>query len=174
MLTPNRTNRRRKMVDRIRPQEEPTIIEPSRVRGRPFPKGNPGRRLGSKNQTTKMVEALVDGEAPKLTRKLLDLALGGDVRCLQFCLDRLIPQRRGRPLDLQLPKINSVKDVPTAMAAISEAVSKGDVTAEEASHLAHLLKTYTDTIIANDFAVRLENAETAINKLMKKNSNNQG
>jgi hypothetical protein len=154
------------MVERIRLSEEP------RVRGRPFQKGNPGRPLGSMNQTTKMVEALVDGEAPKLTRKLLDLALGGDVRCLQFCLDRLIPQRRGRPLDLQLPKINSVKDVPTAMAAISEAVSKGDVTAEEASHLAHLLETYTNTIIANDFAVRLENVETAVNKQMK-NSNNR-
>lgn len=76
------------MVKRIRLSEEPTVTEPSRVRGRPFQKGNPGRPLGSKNQITKVVEALVEGEAPNLTRKLLELALDGDVRCLQFCLDQ--------------------------------------------------------------------------------------
>ena len=146
-------------------------VPQSRVRGRPFKDGNSGRPPGSKNKTTKMLEELVEGEAPKLTRKLLELALGGDVRCLQYCLDRLLPQRRGRPLDLQLPKINGVQDVATAMAAISEGVSTGNVTAEEASHLAHLFRTSTDAIIAYEFDVRLQKVEAAVNKRMK-NSNN--
>ena len=141
----------------------------SRVRGRPFKDGNTGRPPGSKNKTTKMLEELVEGEAPKLTRKLLELALGGDVRCLHYCLDRLLPKRRGRPLDLQLPKITGVHDVATAMAAISEGVSSGNVTAEEASHLAHFFKSSTDAIIANDFAVRLQKVEAVVNQ---KNSNN--
>jgi hypothetical protein len=155
------------MIDRVRLSSEPSQSNETRVRGRPFKHGNPGRPPGSKNETTKLLEELVEGEAPKLTRKLLELALGGDVRCLQYCLDRLLPQRRGRPLDLQLPKINGVQDIATAMAAISEGVSSGNVTAEEASHLAHLLKIFTDAIIANDFAIRLQRVEAAVNKQMK-------
>jgi hypothetical protein len=56
-----------------------------------------------------LVEQLVDNDAEKLTRKLVQLALAGDVRCLQYCLDRLLPKRSGRPLDFQLPTINSVQ-----------------------------------------------------------------
>jgi hypothetical protein len=163
------------MTDRVRLTSESSLagssVPRSRVRGRPFKHGNPGRPPGSKNKTTRMLEELVEGEAPKLTRKLLELALGGDVRCLQYCLDRLLPQRRGRPLDLQLPKINTVQDVPTAMAAISEGVSSGNITAEEASDLARLLETYTNAIIANDIAIRLQKVEATVNERMK-NSNN--
>jgi len=56
-------------------------------RGRPFQKGrsgNPqGRPLGARNRTTVAVEALLDGEAEKLTRKAVTLALEGNVACLR-------------------------------------------------------------------------------------------
>ncbi len=61
-------------------------------RGRPFQKGssgNPqGRPPGARNRTTLAAEALLDGEAEKLTRKAVTLALKGDVACLRLCLDR--------------------------------------------------------------------------------------
>lgn len=64
-------------------------------RGRPFPKGrsgNPyGRRLGARNRATLAAEALLDGEAEKLTRKAVVLALRGNVACLRLCLDRILP-----------------------------------------------------------------------------------
>ena len=41
---------------------------------------------------------LLDGEAEKLTRKAVVLALKGDVACLRLCLDRLVPPRRDRPV----------------------------------------------------------------------------
>ena len=47
--------------------------------GRPFPKGqsgNPaGRPIGARNAATQLAEALLDGEAEALTRKLVELAL---------------------------------------------------------------------------------------------------
>jgi hypothetical protein len=132
------------------------------MRGRPFQPGNPGRPPGSKNKTTRFLEELVEGEGEKLIRKLLERALGGDPRCLQYCVDRLLPQRRGRPVDLQLPQINSVQDVPPAMAAISEAISAGNITAEEASHLLHLFDSYASAVIAGDIAVRLEKVEATL------------
>jgi hypothetical protein len=135
------------------------------VRGRPFQPGNPGRPLGSKNKTTRLIEELFDGEAEKLTRKLLDRALGGDVRSLLYCIDRASPKGRGRPLGLQLPPINSVSDVPAAMAAIALGVTNGDVTVEEASHLSQILERYSNAAIASDFAIRLQNLEGQVNML---------
>jgi hypothetical protein len=72
------------MVDRIRPIEEPTVIEPSRVRGRPFQKGNPGRPPGSKNKLTRLLEELVERDGENLTRKAIQLGLKGNVPCLQY------------------------------------------------------------------------------------------
>lgn len=59
------------------------------------------------------------------------------------------------------------------MAAISQGVSDGNLTAEEASDLAHVLDRYTNSIVANDFADRLEKVETAVKKQLK-NSYKQG
>jgi hypothetical protein len=39
------------------------------VRGRPFAKGNGGRRVGSKNQKTLILAALTDGDKEELVRK---------------------------------------------------------------------------------------------------------
>ena len=76
------------MVDRIRPSEEPTVIEPSRVRGRPFQKGNPGRLPGSKNKLTRLLEELVEDDGENLTRKAIQLGLKGNVQCLQYLLSQ--------------------------------------------------------------------------------------
>jgi hypothetical protein len=134
------------------------------VRGRPFKPGNPGRPPGSKNKTTRLVEQLVDDDAEKLTQKIIQLALDGNVSCLQYCLDRLLPRRSGRSLDIQLPTISSVHDVVLAMAAITTAVSNGVVTAEEASNLVHLLNSYDRAITTSDLVIRLEKLESRMKK----------
>jgi hypothetical protein len=132
-----------------------------RIRGRPFQPGNPGRPPGSKNRVTRLVEQLVSGDAEELSQKMIELAKQGNVRCLGFFLDRLFPKRSGRPLDLQLPRINSVHDVKAAMAVVTRAVNNGDVTAEEAAHLVHWFEAYTKIITTHDIVVRLEALELA-------------
>jgi hypothetical protein len=150
------------MLVRHRPSN--ALERPSKVRGRPFQPGNPGRPPGSKNQLTRLVEQLVDNDAEKLTRKMIQLALAGDVRCLQYCLDRLLPRRSGRSLDVQLPAINNVHDVVLAMGAIATAVSNGNLTAEDASHLVHLLNSYDRAITTSDLVIRLEKLESRMKK----------
>ena len=76
-----------------------------------FKKGNPGRKLGSRNKATVAVEALLDGEAEKLTRKAIEMALAGDTVAMRLCLDRLCPPRRTRPIELELPKVETAGDV---------------------------------------------------------------
>ena len=68
--------------------------QPARGPGRPFEKGrsgNPaGRPCGARNKATLAAEALFDSEAEALSRKAVELALGGSEGALRICLDRII------------------------------------------------------------------------------------
>ena len=59
------------MSDRVREPPESSSpgssVSQSRVRGRPFQSGNPGRPTGSKNKTTRILEQLVEGEGETIT-----------------------------------------------------------------------------------------------------------
>jgi hypothetical protein len=59
--------------------------------GRPFQKGQSGnlagRPPGSRNRTTFVAEALLEGEAQALTRTAIELALEGDRTALRLCLE---------------------------------------------------------------------------------------
>src|SRR2546429_6235694 len=77
-------------------------------RGRPFVKGQSGypagKPKGARHRTTLAAEALLDGEAEALTRKVIELAFSGDSTALRLCLDRILPPRRERPARLALPR----------------------------------------------------------------------
>jgi hypothetical protein len=45
-----------------------------------------------------------------LTRKAVELALGGDASALRLCLERSVGPRRGRPVELALPAIRSAAE----------------------------------------------------------------
>ena len=144
----------------------PSVEGARKVRGRPFQPGNPGRPLGSKNKATLMLEKLGENYAEEFGQKMGELAKGGNVRALAFWLERLLPKRSGRPIELRLPNINSASDVPFAMAAVAEAVSSGSITPDEASQLVHLLERYLNAVIASEFAVRLQNLEAQVQMMI--------
>jgi hypothetical protein len=75
----------------------------TKTRGRPFKPGNAGKPPGARHKTTLAVESLLEGEAEKLTRKVIRLALAGDTTALRLCLERIAPVRRGRPVRIALP-----------------------------------------------------------------------
>jgi hypothetical protein len=76
----------------------------------------------------------------------------------------LLPRRAGRPLDVTLPAINEARDIAAAMAAISTAINEGDLTAEEAGQIVHILNGYAKALETHDFATRI----AALESLMKK------
>ena len=137
---------------------------PKKKRGRPFQPGNPGRPRGSKNRTTRLLEELVAGDGEKLAQKAVELALAGNVKCLHFCLDRLMPRRTGRPVDFMLPAVNNAQDVVAAMAAITTAVNDGRLTPEEAGQLVHVLNSYSNAIEVSDHSTRLAALESQMKK----------
>ena len=102
--------------------------------------GNPnGRPKGSRNSATLAAEALLDGEAEALTRKAIEMALGGDTVALRLCLERIYPPRKDRPVTFSLPPITCARDAADISAAVTAAVSNGDITLSEAAEIAKLV-----------------------------------
>ncbi len=117
--------------------------------------GNPrGRVKGSKNKATRIAESLLDGEAKALTRKAIELALGGDVVALRMCLERIMP-RRERTVSFALPKVTTPKDAASALAAIMQAIGSGDLTPTEAKQLASLVEVAVKSLEAVDHEKRI-------------------
>jgi hypothetical protein len=124
--------------------------------------GNPaGRPPGARNKATETAERLLDGEAEALTRKALELALEGDAAALRLCLDRIIPPRRQRRVQLDLPHVTSAADLGATMAAITNAAAHGAITPGEAAELARVVEIFVRAVETSDFERRLAQLEEA-------------
>jgi len=133
---------------------------PGRVRGRPFERGrsgNPaGRRAGSLNKTTEAAAALLAGESEALTRRAVELALGGDPTAMRLCIERVLPACRERAVKFALPPIESAADIAAAMKAVTSALADGAITPGEAATIAAVVDTFVRAIETSDFDRRLQ------------------
>jgi hypothetical protein len=122
----------------------PTRKYAAKTRGRPFKPGNPGKPPGARHKTTLAVESLLEGEAEKLTRKVIRLALAGDTTALRLCLERIAPVRRGRPVRIALPDVKTAGGVADALATVVTAMGDGTLaqSGAEATILTSLTRSW--------------------------------
>ena len=130
-------------------------------RGRPFEKGNPGRKPGSKNKTTLIGQALLKEAEEKLLRKAIEMAKAGDVQMLKFLLDLILPKERSVQVDL--PQIDCASDAVDALGLIVDAVANSRISPSEGVALANLVTNYARTINVADVELRLDNLENKLN-----------
>jgi Family of unknown function (DUF5681) len=108
----------------------------------PGKSGNPaGRPKGALNRSTVAALAMLEGEAEALTRKVVELALAGDVTALRLCLERLVPPVKERAIPagaVTLPKLSN-DTANAATAEVVEAVANGRITPTEGERLCGLL-----------------------------------
>jgi hypothetical protein len=140
-----------------------------KIRGRPFKPGNPGRPPGSKNKVTQIVEQLAEGQAEQLVQKVIELAEAGDVACLRMMLDRVWPVRKGQPVNVVMPPINSSQDLFPAIIAIWTAIREGRLTADEAAALSVVIDRSIQAIELHDVTRRIAALEEARDKRDEEN-----
>ena len=132
-------------------------------RGKPFEKGrsgNPnGRPEGSRNKATILAQALFDGQAEELIQKCIQMALEGDSTAMRLCIERLVPPRKDRPVNLDLPKMECVEDTVNAMAVISSGVADGELTPSEGQVLSGMVENYRKAIETTELEERISNLE---------------
>jgi hypothetical protein len=129
-------------------------------RGRPFERGksgNPnGRPKGARNNATVLAEALLDGEANAITRKLIDKAIEGDTTALRLCLERLLPPRRGRPVAFELPPtIETAADAVRASSAVLTACAAGNLSPSEATEIMSMISSHIRLLETTEIEARL-------------------
>ena len=125
--------------------------------------GNPaGRPAGSRNKATQALQQMLEGEAEQITRKAIDLALAGDLTAIRLCMERLLPPRKDRPVQLDLPPIETVGQISLAMAAVSRAISEGEITPGDGETVVNILALQKDVMATAELERRLETLEQRI------------
>jgi hypothetical protein len=96
-----------------------------------------GKPPGTRHRSTLAAAALLEGEAEKLTRKAIDLALAGDVQCLHMCLDRVASVPRERAAVVEPPATG--RGAASHHAALA-AVSEGTIGPEQGEAISRLIE----------------------------------
>lgn len=145
--------------DAIKSAEQPRQI------GRPFEPGNnanpAGRPSGSRNKATLILDALADGEANEILKKVLEAAKNGDARSQEMILARVWPPRKSRPVSFLLPPMVKAADLVAGLQAILDATASGDLTPDEASVIGGLIETKRKAIETVEIEQRLARLEAA-------------
>jgi len=135
--------------------------QPRTTQFQPGHPGGPGRRDGSRNRATLILDALADGEAEAMLRRVVEAAKAGDLKAAEIVLSRVWPAKKGRPVRIDLPAIKTAPDVLAGLAAVLEATSRGDLTPDEAASVANLLEIKRRAIEIVDIESRLTRLEAA-------------
>ena len=126
----------------------------------PGKSGNPkGRPKGSRNKSTLLLEALLDEQSAEVTRKCVDLALAGDSSALRLVMERILPPRKFRTVEIDLPVTKNVDDLLIAQDAVMQAASSAELTLDEANQFFVLLEAKRKAMETLDLAARLQKIE---------------
>ena len=124
--------------------------------------GNPGGKpKGTRNKTTLAMEALLDGEAEAITRKVIEKAKEGDMVAIQLCLERTISAVKSRLIEIDLPPVETAEDIEAVQGAVIAAMAKGEITPDDASTIANVLEARRRALETVELEKRLDILEKA-------------
>ena len=113
-------------------------------RGKPFEKGNRanpnGRPAGSRNKASIMLDRVAEADAKAVLAKQIEKAKEGDGHAAALILGRVWPVRKGRPVLLNLPPMETVADIVSSLSVVAAAMAAGEITPEEAQAVAAVLE----------------------------------
>jgi hypothetical protein len=80
-----------------------------------------------------MAQALLEGEAEILVRKLIELGKAGDLQALKVCIDRLCPSMKAQaaPIKVHIPETGNIADIANCfIKAAADGLLPPDVAAQ--------------------------------------------
>jgi hypothetical protein len=135
--------------------------------GRPFQRGNTagkGRPPGSCNRKTIFQETLEkDGE--KIIEKIKLRALKADPMAMRLCMERLVPLAKEANARFQLPGVRTAAELTGAISAVTEAVSEGELSAQEGESVARIVESQRRNIEVGELDARLRALEEGSKKV---------
>ncbi len=131
-----------------------------------FEKGfcpNPnGRTLGSRNKTTLAAQAMFYEQADEICRATLDLAVEEKYwPALKTALERILPRLKSPPLAFEMSPMETPEDLITGHREVIDALSRGDLSVEEAKVFESLLEGMVCAMGAADLSKRVAALEAS-------------
>ena len=128
----------------------------------PGQSGNPrGRPRGARHAALAALDTIGAENAQEVMQTVVRAALGGDLKAADLLLRRLWPERKGRPVTLDLPPVEQAADLPRALGAVAAAVAGGEISPEEGQAVASVLELHRRAIETADLADRVAALEAA-------------
>jgi len=122
-----------------------------------------GRPVGSRNNVTIAAENLIQGESEALSRKLIELALAGNVACLKTAIERIVPICKSKPVQLpNMPRIDSVADASELTSYVIEAIAEGKVSPVEGEIISRACEKHIKALGVRDLESRLAVLESKL------------
>ena len=121
-----------------------------------FLPGFGGRKLGSKNKTSKATLHAVQALSSEAVAKLGERMRDGDMNAIKLILEYTLP-KGGRTIELDSNDPN----------AISDAAMMGEISPDEAARLAQSIKTAGDAAELRELKRQVEELELLVSSLKK-------
>jgi Family of unknown function (DUF5681) len=132
-------------------------------RGRPFQKGQSGNPSGKPPETrarvTVLGEKIMRDDADAIVQSVVEAAKNGDPTAMRLCVERLIPVRKGRPIEFELPQVETASGVVEAIGMIAKQMAEGELSPEEAATVASVIEIQRRAIDLADIEERLKKVE---------------
>lgn len=127
--------------------------------------GNPnGKAKGTKNRATLAAEQLLQGDLDSICRKLVEEALTGNVQAIKLVLDRVLPPKKDRVIDVQLPKLQTTDDAVNAISIIIDALGSGEITPSEGEAMSRVVDVFIKTLQEYEIEKRVSMLEQGLKK----------
>jgi hypothetical protein len=124
--------------------------------------GNPsGRPRGSRHAALLALDAIGAEAGTDIIRSVVTAAKGGDMRAADILLRRLWPERKGRPVQMDLPPITVPSDIVAALGAVADAVAAGELSPEEGAAVAGILEAQRRAVETVEMEQRITALEQA-------------
>ena len=86
---------------------------------------------------------------------MIQAARGGDTTAIRMVLERVAPLSRNRPVQFDMPAIETAADLGEAMGAILQAAADGELAPDEVVSIASLIETRRRTIETIELEARI-------------------
>jgi hypothetical protein len=121
-----------------------------------------GRPQGSRNSATILAEKLMQDGIDNIVKTVMDAAASGDMTAARLVLERIVPVRKGRPVNLTLGPIETADGVSKAVSATVQAMADGELTPDEAATVTGVLEAKRKVIETGELEARLARIEAQL------------
>ncbi len=78
---------------------------------------------------------------------------------IRLCLERTLSAIKSRPVEIDLPPVETAKDITAAHGAVIAAMAKGEITPDDAAAIAGVLEARRRAIETVELEARIEKIE---------------